>query len=79
MAALVTWVPFLQKPGQLVAVVARQVLVATLFLVGAGVSREAIKQVGARPVVLGVVLWLIVASASFVGVKTGWLAVPSIQ
>jgi uncharacterized integral membrane protein (TIGR00698 family) len=78
-AALVTWVPFLQKPGQWVAIVARQALVATLFLVGAGVSREALKQVGARPVVLGVVLWLIVASATFVGVKTGWLAVPSIQ
>lgn len=56
-AALVTWVPSLQAAGQFVALGARQVLVATLFLVGAGVSREALAEVGARPIILGVVLW----------------------
>ena len=74
-AALVTWVPVLQPAGQVVSTVARQVLVATLFLVGAGVSREALKAVGARPIVLGVVLWVIVASATFAGVSAGWLSV----
>lgn len=78
-AALVTWVPVLKTPGQWVAIAARQVLVATLFLVGAGVSREALRQVGVRPVILGVVLWIIVASATFAGISAGWLAVPSIQ
>lgn len=78
-AALVTWVPALAPAGDVVAKVARQVLVTTLFLVGAGVSREALKQVGLRPVVLGVVLWGVVASASFAGVKLGWLGVPSLQ
>ena len=74
-AALVTWVPSLQAAGQFVAVVARQVLVAALFLVGAGVSREALKQVGARPVILGVVLWVIVAAATLAGVSSGWIFV----
>ena len=74
-AALVTWVPVLQPAGQVVSTLARQVLVATLFLVGAGVSREALRAVGARPVVLGVLLWVIVASATFMGVSAGWLRV----
>lgn len=77
-AALVTWVPVLQPAGKIVAVVARQVLVATLFLVGAGVSREALKQVGLKPIILGVVLWVIVASASFAGVNSGLLSVPAL-
>lgn len=64
MAALVTWVPVLQPIGKPIAVVARQVLVLTLFLVGAGVSREALRAVGVRPVVLGVTLWLVVATAT---------------
>lgn len=78
-AAVVTWVPVLQPAGKLVAAGAKQVLVATLFLVGAGVSREALKQVGVRPVILGVLLWLIVASATLGGIWGGWLSVPSIH
>ncbi len=75
-AALVTWVPALQAPGQLVAAVSRQVLVLTLFLVGAGVSREAVRALGVRPLVLGVALWLVVASGSLAAVKFGWLVPP---
>ncbi|MBL8917979.1 MAG: putative sulfate exporter family transporter [Myxococcaceae bacterium] len=66
-AALVTWVPALTEPGQVVARVARQVLVLTLFLIGASVNRAALKAVGVRPLVLGVVLWLLVS------VTTLWL------
>lgn len=64
MAALVTWVPALHDAGKVVAAVARQVLVLTLFLVGAGVSRESLRQTGLKPVVLGVVLWVVVATSS---------------
>jgi uncharacterized integral membrane protein (TIGR00698 family) len=75
-AALVTWVPALQAPGRVVAGVSRQVLVLTLFLVGAGVSREALRALGARPFVLGVSLWVVVAGASLAAVKLGWLVPP---
>ncbi|MDP1915314.1 MAG: putative sulfate exporter family transporter [Myxococcales bacterium] len=66
-AALVTWVPALAEPGLVVARVARQVLVLTLFLIGTSVTRSALKSVGVRPLVLGVVLWLLVS------VTTLWL------
>lgn len=75
-AALVTWVPALQEPGKVLAAVSRQVLVLTLFLVGAGVSREALRTLGVRPIVLGVSLWLMVATASLAAIRWGWLVPP---
>jgi uncharacterized integral membrane protein (TIGR00698 family) len=43
------------------AAVAKQCLVLTLFLVGAGLSREVLRNVGTRPLLQGVSLWLIVS------------------
>lgn len=39
-------------------------LAATLFLIGAGLSKQTLKSVGVRPLVMAVTLWLIVAGAS---------------
>jgi len=73
-AALVTWVPGLHAAGHDVAVGAHHVLVLTLFLIGAGLSREALKQVGFRPFLQGALLWLIVASLGLGAVKLGVLS-----
>lgn len=43
-------------PG--IASVAKQAMVVTLFLIGAGLSREVLKGVGVRPFLLGIVLWI---------------------
>jgi len=74
-AALVTFVPSLQAPGHLLAVAARRVLVLTLFLIGTGLSREALRSVGLRPFLQGLVLWLLVGSLGLTAVKLGILAV----
>lgn len=50
-------------------------LVVTLFLIGTGISRGTLRQVGARPMLQGVVLWIIVAVASLVAIRTGWIAI----
>jgi uncharacterized integral membrane protein (TIGR00698 family) len=63
-AALATYVPALTAIGQRVAEGARYALGATLFLVGLGLTRPALKRLGARPLVLAVVLWLTLASAT---------------
>ncbi len=47
-----------------VAVMSRQALVVALFLVGAGLSREVLKQVGTRPLLHGATLWLLVSGAT---------------
>ncbi len=73
MAALVTFVPVLRAPGQLIAIAARRVLVLTLFLIGAGLSREALRSVGLRPFLQGLLLWLIVGSLGLGATKLGWL------
>ena len=75
MAALVTWLPALHNAGHLVALGANHALVLTLFLIGAGLSREALRTVGFRPFLQGLILWLIVASLGLTLVKTGILTV----
>jgi len=51
-----------------VAFVARRLLVVTLFLIGAGVSRETLKKVGFRPMLQGVTLWMIVSSVTLAAI-----------
>ena len=50
-------------------------LTVTLFLIGTGLSRKVIKEVGVRPLLQGVILWAIVAVASLVAIKRGWIGV----
>ncbi len=47
-----------------IVAVARQGLVLTLFLIGAGLSRATLRRVGVRPLVQGVLLWMAVAGGS---------------
>jgi uncharacterized integral membrane protein (TIGR00698 family) len=63
-SALTTWIPVLREPGHIVETIARHLLIATLFLIGAGLTRQTLRQVGAKPLLQGVLLWLIVATAN---------------
>ena len=70
-AALVTWVPALRPAGAAVAAGARRLLVLTLFVLGLGLSRASLSRVGARPLVLGVLLWVLAGSASLAAIRAG--------
>jgi uncharacterized integral membrane protein (TIGR00698 family) len=72
-AALVTAVPALRPAGQVVAEGARRLLVLTLFLLGLGLSRDALRRVGARPLALGVLLWIGAGTATLGALRTGWI------
>lgn len=74
MAAVVTWVPALQPAGHVVEMVAKRTLVLTLFLIGANLTRETLKSVGLRPLLQGVLLWVIAASATLAAVYAGWIS-----
>jgi uncharacterized integral membrane protein (TIGR00698 family) len=74
MAALVTFVPALKPAGALVNAAAKRTLVVTLFLLGCGLSREALKRVGPRPFLQGVLLWIAVAAGSLAAIRLGWIA-----
>lgn len=63
-AALFTWVPALAPLGAPIVLIGRRLLVLALYLVGLGLSWDALRGVGRRALALGVLLWLIVGSAS---------------
>jgi len=48
----------------------RKGLVITLFLIGSGLSLKTIRQVGWRPILQGVLLWLIIGSTSLLVIKS---------
>jgi uncharacterized membrane protein YadS len=70
-AALVTYLPGLRPAGQLTAALARQAMVVTLYLIGLGLSRASLRAVGARPLLLGVTLWIIAAAGTLLAVRLG--------
>lgn len=73
-AALVTALPALRGAGLAVAGGARRLLVATLFLIGSTLTREALARVGARPFVLAILLWVLAASATLGALLAGWIS-----
>lgn len=72
-AALVTWIPSLQPMGHAIEGLAKRTLVLTLFLIGANLTLTTLKSVGVRPFVLGVLLWVIVASVTLSAIVVGWI------
>jgi uncharacterized integral membrane protein (TIGR00698 family) len=63
-SVLRTYGPHLTATYDALARLGKTGLTATLFLIGTGLSRRTLQQVGFRPFVQGVVLWLIVAGVS---------------
>lgn len=54
---------YVNGPWDIIVVIARIGLTLTLFLIGAGLSRRSLAAVGIRPLILGVVLWLVISLA----------------
>src|SRR5271170_7477087 len=54
--------------------VAKVGLTITLFLIGSGISVATIKEVGHRPLLQGILLWLLVSLGSLWLIHIGWIA-----
>ena len=50
-------------------------LTVTLFLIGASLSPAQIKRVGHRPLLQGVLLWIVVAVVSLLVIRLGWISI----
>lgn len=50
-------------------------LTATLFLIGTSLSRKTLQAVGVKPFLQGVILWVIVGTASLIAINAGWIAI----
>ena len=62
-------------PGTRSTVLGRVGLTATLFLIGTGLSKKTLRKVGVKPLVQGVALWVIVASASLAAIYFGVISI----
>ena len=52
----------------------KSALTVVLFLIGTGITRNTLREVGTRPLVQGVALWVVVASLSLWAIHSGWIA-----
>lgn len=50
-------------------------LTVTLFLIGSGISKATLRKVGVRPMLQGVVLWIIVATLSLWAIRSGLIGI----
>jgi uncharacterized integral membrane protein (TIGR00698 family) len=77
-AVLASYVPRLlpQTAGLFSALsrLGRSGLTVVLFLIGTGISRSTLRQVGIRPLLQGIGLWIAVASVSLWAIHAGWIA-----
>ena len=48
-------------------------LTVTLFLIGTGLSKETLREVGTRPLLQGILLWIVVAVGSLALIREGWI------
>lgn len=74
MAALVTFVPAVKPVGSVVEVLAKRLLILTLFLIGTNLNREALRAVGYRPFLKGILLWAFMATGTLFAVVEGWIS-----
>jgi uncharacterized membrane protein YadS len=58
----------------IVVKVAKIGLTATLFLIGSGISVATLKQVGPRPLLQGILLWVLISVGSLWLIRIGWIA-----
>lgn len=70
-AAIASWVPGMQPVGQTLSTIAKHILVATLFLIGLGLSRSALRSLGWRPMAMATALWLSLAASSLFAIRSG--------
>jgi uncharacterized integral membrane protein (TIGR00698 family) len=76
MAALVTWIPALQGPGEYLVMAAKRLFVMTLFLIGTSFTRQALREVGPKILFQGITLWLLVSAGSLALIRSGWAGTP---
>jgi uncharacterized membrane protein YadS len=48
-------------------------LTVTLYLIGTGLSMRVLREVGIRPLLQGVLLWVLVAVGSLTLIHAGWI------
>ncbi len=61
-----TFLPQIHQLDQMIVFAAKRGLTLTLFLIGAGLTRNALRTVSLSPMVLGVLLWIMISVSSLI-------------
>lgn len=80
-SALVTflprWIPATTEItgdcGSFIKNISKFLMITTLFLIGANLSKEKLKELGLRPVLQGLILWIILASVWCAAIHFNWI------
>jgi len=73
-AVINTYGPQEPRLSQMFFQLGRLGLTVTLYLIGTGISRATLEDVGWRPLAQGVFLWILVGVTSLYFIRTGWIA-----
>lgn len=65
-----TYFPFVQDFSPYITRIAKTGLTVTLFLIGCGLSRKVIQSVGFRPLVQGIVLWVVISVSALLAITS---------
>jgi len=72
-AVLATYLPQFSSAFVFLSRLGRIGLTVTLFVIGTGLSKETLRQVGVRPLMQGILLWAIVAVGAFALIMSNWI------
>ena len=70
-----TYLPLLGSLYPKLSTLGKTGLTVTLYLIGTGISRSTLKQVGVRPLLQGILLWAIVAISSLALIRFGFISI----
>ncbi len=74
-AAATTYLPRFAPQYSALHTLGKSGLLATLFLIGTSLSRRTLRQVGLKPLLQGIALWLVVASLSLFAIYRGYISI----
>jgi uncharacterized integral membrane protein (TIGR00698 family) len=72
-AFLNSWLPSMCVVWDSVYIVSKQILIMTLFLIGAGLTRQTLQQAGLKPLILGFSLWCCISIVTLVFLLQGYI------
>jgi uncharacterized membrane protein YadS len=56
-----TYIPFVQKFSSPIVEISKAGLTVTLFLIGSGLSKKNLASVGLKPILQGLILWIVIS------------------
>ncbi|MBR7103761.1 MAG: putative sulfate exporter family transporter [Lentisphaeria bacterium] len=70
-AAVVTWFPVCAPAGGILKELSKYLMMTTLFLIGANLNKNKLKELGLRPVIHGIILWIILGVSWCAAIYSG--------